>query len=283
MKILITGSEGFVSYFLIKKFSKKHKIIRADLPKINILDFNKINSLIKKNNPDLIIHTAAAKGASKSHLQPKKFFDVNSFGTLNICESIRINNIKKLVYISSCSFYKRKKGAISEDNPVDLNSPYGYGKYLGELIIKYYSNKYSFNAISLRPNLVSGNKLKEDNLFYDIIKEVKTSGQATVFGSGNHEREFIHPYDICSAIDLWIRKKNKANFKCYNISTNRYKIKDAINKTLEFLGKGKLNFKKTNSRVFSVKLNCAKIKKDLKWSPKFDLDYIIKDNYERFK
>ena len=127
MKILITGSKGFVYHFLIKKFSQKHKIIKADLPKINILDFDKINSLISKNKPNLIIHTAAAKGAGKSYLMPKKFFDVNGFGTLNICESMRVNNIKKLVYISSCSFYKRKKGAISEGSPIDFNNPYGYG------------------------------------------------------------------------------------------------------------------------------------------------------------
>ena len=283
MKILITGSNGFLSYYLIKKFEKKNKIITADLPKINIYDFKKINNLVSKTNPDLIIHTAAAKGASKSHLSPKHFFDVNTFGTLNVCESMRINNIKQLVYISSCSFYKRKKNQIKEDDPKDFNNPYGYGKYLGELIAKYYSNKYNIKTISLRPNLITGNKLEKDNLFFDIIKEVINSNKATVFGNGNHEREFIHPYDIHSAIDLWLKKKNKANFSCYNITNNRIKIKDAIRKTIKFLGKGRIIYKKTNSRVFSVKLNCKKINKELGWKPKFDLEYIIKDNYEKFK
>ena len=52
---------------------------------------------------------------------------------------MRLNKVKKLVYISSCSFYKRNKSEIKEDDPIDHNNPYGYGKYLGELIIKYYS------------------------------------------------------------------------------------------------------------------------------------------------
>ena len=283
MKILVTGSSGFLANFLIKKLKKKHKIIKADLPKIDISNFNKINNLIVRTKPDLVIHTAAAKGASKSHLFPKKFFDVNSFGTLNICESMRINKVKKMVYISSCSFYKRKKKEIKEDDLKDFNNPYGYGKYLGELIINYYSEKYKFNSISLRPNLISGNHLVQDNLFYDIIKEVRQTGRATVFGDGNHEREFIHPYDIYSAINLWLRKKNKNNFSVYNITNNRIKIINAIKKTINYLGKGTIVFKKTNSRVFSIKLSTAKIKKELKWSPKHDLDYIIKDNYEKFK
>ena len=234
MKILITGSGGFVSHYLIKKLEKKNRIIKADLPKIDVFNFDQINNLIFKSKPNLIIHTAAAKGASKSHLSPKLFFDVNSFGTLNICESMRINNVKKLVYISSCSFYKRKKSALREDDPKDFNNPYGYGKYIGELIANYYSTKYNFNTISLRPNLITGNKLQVDNLFYDVIKEVLEKNKATVFGDGYHEREFIHPYDIYKAIDLWLKKKHKSNFSYYNITNNRYKVITAIKKTLTF-------------------------------------------------
>jgi nucleoside-diphosphate-sugar epimerase len=242
-----------------------------------------INKFIKNKKPDLIIHTAAAKGANKSNIDPKTFIDINAFGTLNICESMRINKIKKLVYISSCSFYKRKKTEIFEDDPIDNNTPYGFGKYIGEKIVNYYSNKYSLNSVAFRPNLITGNRLKDDNLFYSIIEEVLKKGTATVFGNGKHIREFIHPFDIYTAIKLWIKKKNKMKFEYYNITNNRYIILDAIKRILFFLKKGKIILKKKNSRSFSVKLNCHKIKKELKWSPKLDLDYIIKDNYEAFK
>ena len=283
MKILITGSNGFLSHFLIEKLKIKNKIYKADLPKLNILNFQKINKFIQKSKPDLIIHTAAAKGANKSNLNPKTFIDVNASGTLNICESMRLNKIKNLVYISSCSFYKRNNKEIDENSPIDNNTPYGFGKYLGEQIINYYSNKYSFNSISLRPNLITGNRLKEENLFYSIIDEVEKKGTATVYGNGKHIREFIHPLDIYQAIKLWIRKKNKKKFEYYNISNNRYKIIDAIKRTLTFLKKGKIVLNNKTASVFSVRLNCKKIKRELKWKPKLDLNYIIKDNYEFFK
>jgi nucleoside-diphosphate-sugar epimerase len=283
MKILITGSKGFLSHFLIEKFKRQNIIFRVDLPDINILNFKKINRFIENKKPDLIIHAAAAKGAYKSNLDPKTFIDINAFGTLNICESMRINKIKKLVYISSCSFYKRKKTEIFEDDPIDNNTPYGFGKYIGEKIVNYYSNKYSLNSVAFRPNLISGNRLKDDNLFYSIMDEVLKKETATVLGNGRHIREFIHPLDIYTAIKLWIKKKKKMKFEYYNITNNRYKMIDAVKRILFFLKRGKIILKRKNSKTFSVKLNSQKIKKELKWSAKFDLDYIIKDNYKAFK
>ena len=283
MKILFTGSNGFVSKHLIPKFKKNNKIIYCDLPKLDINNFKKIYNHVKKNKPDLIIHTAAAKGALKSNINPKKYINTNAFGTLNICESMRQLNIKKIIYISSCSFYKRKQKELIETDPDDFNNPYGFGKFLGEKIISFYSHKYKFWSLCLRPNLISGMGLKDDNLIYDIIKEILEKDTATVFDKGNHVREFIHPLDFYEAIMAWLRKKNKPNYCSYNISANRYKIIDVIKRIIKILNKGVIKFRNKNSRVFSVKLSSKNIKKDLKLKSRYDLNYIIKDNYEKFK
>ena len=47
MKILITGSKGFLGSFLKNKLKKNNKIIEFDLPK-DIRNFSKINNFIKK-------------------------------------------------------------------------------------------------------------------------------------------------------------------------------------------------------------------------------------------
>ena len=50
-----------------------------------------------------------------------------------------------------------------------------------------------------------------------MIKEINNKGTATVFGDGNHEREFIHPFDIYEAIRLWLNKnKEKLLLLQYN-------------------------------------------------------------------
>lgn len=282
MKILFTGSKGFLATHLIKKFNHKNKIIKCDLPKMNINNFKKFFNYIKKNKPDIIIHTAAAKGALRSDDEPKTYIDTNGVGTLNICESARILKIKKIIYISSCSFYKRKNKILSENDENAFNNSYGFGKYIGEKIINFYGEKYGLSTLCLRPNLISGFGLKEDNLIYDLIKEIKINNTATIFGDGKHIREFIHPLDFYTAITSWLKIKEKTNY-IMNITCNRFKIIDVAKRIIKFLGKGKIIYKNKNKRVFSVILSSQKIKKKLKWKSKYDLNYLIKDNYEYFK
>ena len=70
MKILITGSAGYIGSCLFEYLKKKYNIFGTDkiIPKLqkqknfflcNLLDFNKINKIIEGINPDIIIHLAA--------------------------------------------------------------------------------------------------------------------------------------------------------------------------------------------------------------------------------
>jgi len=282
MKILITGSKGFLGSFLKNKLKKNNKIIEFDLPK-DIRNFSEVNNFIKKKKPNIIIHAAAAKGAQISNDHPKKFLDVNAVGTLNILESMRINKIKMIVYISSSGFYLRSSKILYEDSKIHYNNPYSLGKAMGEEMVKFYSEKYNIKSLSLRPNLITGFGLKQDNLIYDIISEISQNNTATVFGKGEHVREFIHPLDICFAIEQWLKIKEKNNYKIYNITCNRYSVITVVKKIISYLKMGKIVYKHNKNRVFNLRLSSLKIKKELKWTSNFDLDYIIKDNYEMFK
>lgn len=282
MKILITGSKGFLGSFLKNKLKKNNKIIEFDLPK-DIRNFSKVNNFIKKKKPNIIIHTAAAKGAQISNNYPKKFLDVNAVGTLNILESMRINKIKMIVYISSSGFYLRSSKILHEDSKLHYNNPYSLGKAMGEEMVKFYSEKYNIKSLSLRPNLITGFGLKQDNLIYDIISEIKQNNTATIFGKGGHVREFIHPLDICSAIEKWIKIKKKYSYRIYNITCNRYPVIAVVKKIISYLKMGKIVYKHNENRVFNLRLSSLKIKKELKWKSSYNLEYIIKDNYEMFK
>ena len=48
MKILLTGSNGFLGSFIKKNLKKNNMFIDFDLPKNNIMNFNKLNFLFKK-------------------------------------------------------------------------------------------------------------------------------------------------------------------------------------------------------------------------------------------
>ncbi len=116
MKILITGSAGFIGFHLSKLFLQKgHYVFGVDnlnryydvklkkarnkillsygkykFKKININSTKKVSSIFEKNKIDLVIHLAAQAGVRYSLKNPSLYIDSNLRGFFNI-----IDNIKK--------------------------------------------------------------------------------------------------------------------------------------------------------------------------------------------
>ena len=132
MKILITGSAGFIGFNLAKNLikNKKYSVIGIDnfdkyydvnlkkkrnqlliknknfkFYKINILNEKKLDTIFKKNNFDFVFHLAAQAGVRYSISFPRKYVDSNYLGFFNIIECARKYKIKRLFYASSSSVY----------------------------------------------------------------------------------------------------------------------------------------------------------------------------------
>ena len=134
LKVLVTGSTGFkgawLAYWLnllgakvvgIALKPEKGSIIFDSLKLeskikqyfINIQNFEKINSIFKKEKPDIVFHLAAQSIVSLSYKNPLETFSTNIIGSANILEAARINKTPNLVYITSDKCYlnldKKKK------------------------------------------------------------------------------------------------------------------------------------------------------------------------------
>ena len=115
-KVLVTGHTGFkgswlclmlihygakVSGISLKPKKNEYLLFQKTLLNnncknyyINILNQKKINSLIKKIKPDIIFHLAAQPFVIEGYKNPKKTYETNISGTLNILEAIKKNNIR---------------------------------------------------------------------------------------------------------------------------------------------------------------------------------------------
>jgi len=275
MKILLTGANGFLGKSVSKKLNKFYKIKKTDLNNLDITKKNKINSYLKKYKFDLVVHCAAAKGSVDSIKNPETYVNTNFLGTYNILEAMRLNGCKKIIFISSSGLYKNGNNIKNENDDIFCKNPYALGKFLSEETIKHYCNIYNFNAICIRPNLISGYGLFKDNLIYDVVKSIKKNNIAEVYGNGKHIREFTHPDDISDFILKIIKVKFKG-FQIFNLTSNRTQIIKLINKIIRIMETGNLKFLKTKKQAFSLVLNDKKIKKT-GWKPKKNLDFIIKE------
>lgn len=168
MKILITGSSGFIGNELIKYLSDKHEIVEyAHNKGCDILNYEQLKSAMK--GCDIVIHLAAHRKPYEDKVF-KDYFDTNCIGTFNVAQACLENGIKKLIFTSSMSYYGLEKGMpikipISEDSQIftqkleteelspivrDCDISYSTSKVIAEQILANYGILKKFEVIILR-------------------------------------------------------------------------------------------------------------------------------------
>ena len=237
MKILLTGSEGFVGKNLQSFLKDENQLI--------CLDKKLGNDLINCDldyNVDLVIHLAGLSGVRQSLDNPVEYW------TNNVVASYRIFNQfknKKILYASSST----------ANEP--WRNPYAMSKFYMEQIAPE-------NSLGMRFTTVYGPGGREGMLIPKLIKDDVS------YINVDHCRDFIHIEDLMSAIKILI--KNDVKDKVLEIGTgssiNLLDLLDKLNMTIE---------DKRMGTMFERKDNKASIQtlKDLGWSAKTNLiDYI---------
>ena len=107
MKILITGSNGFLGKLICAELEKEYKIFGLSRNSGNYKVTLESNIPIFKDSFDIVIHSAGkAHSIPKNEIQKKEFYDVNVTGTLNLLKGLeKLTFPKQFVFISSVSVY----------------------------------------------------------------------------------------------------------------------------------------------------------------------------------
>tara|TARA_Y100000741_G_scaffold363943_1_gene353451 strand:+ start:2353 stop:3309 length:957 start_codon:yes stop_codon:yes gene_type:complete len=270
MKILVTGSAGFIGFHLCKKLLEQGEKVygidnlndyydvnlkkaRLEILKkfknfkfyeIDIANRDLTNKAFKEIKPNKVVNLAAQAGVRYSITNPHVYMDSNLVGFLNIIEECRHNNVDGLVYASSSSVYgKNKKSPSSIKDPVDQPiSLYSATKKANELIAHSYSHLYGLNTTGLRYFTVYGPWGRPDMAMYIFTKKITLNEKINVYNNGKMRRDFTFINDIingtCSAIE-----KNHA-CEVFNLGNNKSeKLMDIIATIEESLNKkAKINF-----------------------------------------
>ena len=99
MRILVTGSSGFIGSKIIKKLVEfKHEVVELDI--INGWDITNWEQIKAIESFDVLIHLAAQTFVPDSYKMPQKMYNLNMLGTLNALELCRIKNAR-MIFASS--------------------------------------------------------------------------------------------------------------------------------------------------------------------------------------
>lgn len=295
MRVLVTGGCGFIGSHLVEKLLvNNHKVIvvddlsngrRINLKnirnkhnlKIYVCDITKKNSIKKHfKKVDWVFHLAALADIVPSIEKPRKYYNVNVLGTLNVLECCLEHNIKKIVYTSSSSsFGIPKKYPTKEEELIDPQYPYALTKHMGEELVLHWARVYKLNALSLKLFNVYGPKSRTTGTYgavFGVFLAQKISGNPlTVVGDGKQKRDFTYVTDVVEALYLAI--KSKSSGISINIGSGKTY---SINKLVSLIGGEKVHIPKRPGEPDRTWAEISKAKKILKWTPKISLEKGVK-------
>ena len=207
---------------------------------------------------------------------PKKYFDNNVIGSLNVVEAAKKAKVKKFIYAASSSCYGTPKSfPTSEKSKIDLKHPYAVTKYMGEELIMKYASIFKMPNISFRFFNVYGPRLNTSGQYSAVIanflSQMKTKKPLTIVGNGKQTRDFIHVDDLANAF-IKVIKSNLAN-RIYNLGSGK---RTSINTIAKIFG-GKRKFVPNRPGEPKNSLaNISKAKKEINWKPKITIEEGIK-------
>jgi len=308
-KVLITGHTGFKgSWLSIWLHSLGAKVVGVALdPKneldnfsladtssilkdlrLDIRDKEAIIQLFKDEKPEFVFHMAAQPLVLESYEFPLETFEVNTLGTANILEAIRLtNSVKTAIFITTDKVYENKEWIwpYREDERMGGYDPYSASKGACELIISSYRNsffnpknysKHGKSIASVRAgNVIGGGDWSENRIIPDCIKALE-KGEHIDIRSPKSVRPWQHVLEPLGGYLLLGAKMMKQPIElaeAWNFGPeagNVMNVGDLVEMVIGAYGKGNWNNlsdvnAQHEAKLLSLDINKAKYK--LNWKP----------------
>ena len=241
MKIIITGSSGFIGFHISKKLLENGHIVHGydsmnsyydvalKKARLNILKKYKNFSFTKNNlenkielqksfakiKPSIVIHLAAQAGVRYSIEKPEVYISSNIIGSFNIIEVSHQFKVKHLIMASSSSVYGANKSVPFKeiDKTETQLSIYAATKKANESMAHAYSNLWKIPITMLRFFTVYGPWGRPDMALFKFTKGILENKKIDIYNNGKMYRDFTYIDDIVNGIKLLIKNSPKINQK----------------------------------------------------------------------
>jgi len=306
-KIIVTGGAGFIGSNLSRRLIKdKNKVIIIDdlssgnynnikdLQKTGQVEFIKGTitdlNLLKKTfkEADYVFHQAAIASIPKSIEDPIKSNDVNVNGTLNVLVAARENNVKKVIFASSCAIYGDKPTLPkNEDMMPHPIAPYSANKLTAEYYCNVFTKVYDLKTIALRYFNVYGPRQDPNGDYAAVIPKfismVLKNKPPVIFGDGLQTRDFIYVTDVVNANITAAESKETGIF---NIAGGKQvSINEIVKNIMQITGKNlQPVYKKPRlGDIIHSYADISKAREKLKFEPQFSLKDGLKETINWFQ
>lgn len=305
--VLVTGADGFMGSHLVDKLFELGAIVSIFVRGTSTMSPNKYNfknltqspkdfkhiisanigsqdsiELIRKIEPQIILHLAAEAYVPKCFNQPLEVFEVNLGGTLNVLEAAKnLSSIEKVVVTSSSEVYGSYSDPIGEDKLLNPTSPYGSSKAAADRAAYSWFVTYGMPVGIIRPFNTYGPRHT-----YDVIPKFISLALAneplTIYGTGEQSRDFTYVSDTIRGF-LLMGISEKSTGEVVNFGAGHgVSIKDLAEKIVKLSGsKSEITFvEKRMAEVTTLTSDYSKANKLFGWKPKVLIDEGLEKNIE---
>lgn len=323
--ILVAGGAGYIGSHTVKYLLRNNynvvvvdnlvyghakAVLTPNFEQVDLADKPVLDKVFKKYKIDSVIHFAAFTYVGESVTNPTKYYWNNVVNTLNLLDVMVENNVKNIVFSSTCAIYGNPSYMpLDEKHSQNPISPYGKTKLMMEQIMADYEIAYGIKYAALRYFNAAGadadgelgeSHTPESHLIPLVLKAIKGEREnITVFGTdydtpdGTCIRDYIHVEDLADAHMKALEKLFETQ-KSYELNLGTgigTSVKEIITASEEITGKkvpvvyGKR--RAGDPAVLYAANNLAK--ETLNWQPKYtDIKEIIKtawawEKSEQFK
>ena len=260
MNILITGGCGFIGCNAAERFlrlghsvtvfdnlSRRGSDINLEWLKqqgeftfINgdVCDAEAITAAVEHGSFDVLLHLAAQVAVTTSVVEPRRDFEINALGTLNVLEALRLHSPQTIVLNASTNkvygklhdlevsedatrhALKHLPEGVSETQSLDFHSPYGCSKGSADQYVIDYARIYGLRTVNFRQSCIYGYRQfgVEDQGWVAWFTIAHSLGKpVTIYGTGKQVRDILFVDDLVDCYLAAVGKIDEVSGMTFNI------------------------------------------------------------------
>lgn len=294
---LVTGGCGFIGSNLVRRLCEaggKVRIFdnfsitrdvpddRAEVVEGDVRDWEAVRAAV--DGSDVVIHLAAQSGVIPSIEEPRKDFEINVGGTLNVLLACRDAGVKRLVFASSNAAMGEVPAPFEETKVPNPLSPYGASKLAGEAYCRAFGGSFGLHTVALRfANAYGPLSSHKNSAVAKFLRRALAGQPIIIYGDGSQTRDFVYVGDICDAI-LLAAEADCAGEVFHIASAVETRIIDLAQLIRDLVGQDTpiLHEERRQGEAYQISASIEKARKLLGFSPKMAIDEGVKHTYDWF-
>lgn len=235
MKILVTGSEGYIGTILVDRLTREgHRVVGLDTGYFRSGNLDPFMELLTPESTihmdmrdvtpelfegfDAVVALAELSNDPLGEMVEKLTHEINHEGQSIVIRSAKAAGVRHFVYASSCSVYGVAEGVVSETSPVNPQTAYARSKVLTEkVLLDERAETFAVTALRFATAFGISPRQRFDVVVPNLGGLAFTTGKITMLSDGSPWRPLVHIRDISSTITTVLSHRDLCDGEIFNV------------------------------------------------------------------